>query len=239
MREAIAGIEATSPIHLHAAEQTGEVDEAIAAFGARPIDYLLSQFPVDRRWCFVHATHMDATETLSLARSGAVAGLCPTTEANLGDGIFPLPDYLAAGGRIAIGGDSHIAVDPAEELKALEYSQRLLHRRRNVAASAEVPHTAERLWGETARHGAQVLGLNAGEIAAGKRADLVVVDTDHVSLVGREGAQALGSYVFVAGRSAVRDVMVGGRWAIENRKHPNDASVIDGYRAAGRRILDG
>jgi formimidoylglutamate deiminase len=237
MREAIASVEAGSPIHLHAAEQTGEVDEAVAAFGARPIAYLLSQFAVDRRWCFVHATHMDAEETRALAKSGAAAGLCPTTEANLGDGIFPLTEFLAAQGRIAIGGDSHIAVDPAEELKALEYSQRLAHRRRNVAASAAVPNTAARLWAEAARNGAQVLGLNAGEIAVGKRADLVVIDTGYVSLAGRDGPQALDSYVFVAGKSAVRDVMVTGEWIVQHSRHRGDMVATTSYIDIVRRIL--
>jgi formimidoylglutamate deiminase len=239
MREAIAGVEASSPIHLHAAEQPGEVDEALAAFGKRPIDYLLSTFAVDRRWCFVHATHMDGNETRALAQSGAVAGLCPTTEGNLGDGIFPLPDYLAAGGHFAIGGDSHIAVDPAEELKMLEYSQRLLHRRRNVGASTAAPHTAARLWTEAARSGARALGLNAGEIAVGQRADLVVVDTEHVSLAGRDGAQAMDSYVFVAGSDAVRDVMIGGRWVVSDRRHALEGAADQAYREATYRILRG
>ncbi|MBP6014577.1 MAG: formimidoylglutamate deiminase [Alphaproteobacteria bacterium] len=237
MREAIAGVEKDAPIHLHTAEQTGEVDEAIARFKTRPIDYLLTQFPVDRRWCFVHATHMNTRETRALAESGAVAGLCPTTEANLGDGIFRLTEFLAAGGRIAIGGDSHIAVDPAEELKALEYSQRLLHRRRNVSASTREPHTAARLWAEAACNGAEVLGLNAGEIAAGRRADLVVVDTGHVSLTGRDGAQALDSYVFVTGRRAVRDVMVAGAWMVKDRHHAGEEAAAAGYREAVLRIL--
>jgi formimidoylglutamate deiminase len=239
MHEAIAGVEAASPIHLHAAEQPGEVDEALAAYGKRPVDYLLSTFAVDGRWCFVHATHMDERETRALAASGAVAGLCPTTEGNLGDGIFPLPGFLDAGGRIAIGGDSHITVDPAEELKALEYSQRLLHRRRNVAASTGAPHTAARLWSAAASSGAEVLGLNAGEIAVGKRADLVVVDTDHVSLCGRDGAQALDSYVFVAGRGAVRDVMVGGRFVVSNHRHAAEDGAQRAYRDASLRILRG
>ncbi len=232
MREAIAGVDAASPVHIHAAEQIGEVEESLAAFGARPVAYLLKEFGAGPRWCLVHSTHLSDEETLALAKSGAVAGLCPTTEGNLGDGIFPLPAYLAAGGRIAIGGDSHIGVDPAEELKVLEYSQRLLHRRRNVAASAAQPHTAARLWTEAARHGAQALGLNAGEIAAGKRADLAVIDTQHVSLAGREGAQALDSYVFVAGKSAVRDVMAGGRWVVRDRHHALEADAERAYRAA-------
>jgi formimidoylglutamate deiminase len=239
MRAAIEGVDTETPIHLHAAEQTGEIDEALAAFKRRPIDYLLSEFPVDRRWCFVHATHMNTRETRALAESGAVAGLCPTTEANLGDGIFPLAEFLNAGGRVAIGGDSHIAVDPAEELKALEYSQRLLHRRRNVSASASVPHTAARLWGEAARNGAQVLGLDAGEIAVGKRADLVIVDTNHVSLAGRDGAQALASYVFVTGRRAVRDVMVAGAWQVKDRHHAQEDAAASAYRSTALQVLAG
>ena len=237
MREAIAGVDAAAPLHVHAAEQTGEVEESVQAFGARPVEYLLKELNVDRRWCLVHATHLSPDETQSLAKSGAVAGLCPTTEGNLGDGIFPLPDHLAAGGHIAIGGDSHIAVDPAEELRMLEYSQRLALRRRNVAASAERPHTAARLWAEAARSGAQALGLNAGTIEVGRRADLAVVDAGHVSLAGREGVQVLDTYVFVAGKEAVRDVMVGGAWVVNNRRHAGEDTATANYRRAVQAIL--
>jgi len=239
MHEAIAGVEATSPIHIHAAEQPGEVDEALSAYGKRPVDYLLSTFEVNRRWCFVHATHMNEPETRALAASGAVAGLCPTTEGNLGDGIFPLPGFLDAGGRIAIGGDSHVSVDPAEELKALEYSQRLLHRRRNVAASAAMPHTAARLWSAAALDGARALGLTGGEIAPGQCADLVVIDRDHVSLAGRDAAAALGSYVFVAGKSAVRDVMAGGRWVVTNGRHAGEEAAGHAWRETMARVMAG
>jgi len=237
MRDVIAGVEASSPIHVHAAEQTGEVDECVQFLGARPVEYLLGSFGVDQRWCLVHSTHMTEEETKGLAASGVVACLCPTTEANLGDGIFPLPAYLAAGGRIAIGGDSHVTVDPADELKALEYSQRLQHRRRNVAASAETPHTAARLWADAARNGAHALGLAAGEISAGKRADFVVIDTGHVSLAARDGAQALDSYVFVAGSDAVRDVFVGGMKVVENRQHKQEERAREDYRRAVKLIL--
>jgi len=239
MSEAIGAVEASSPIHIHAAEQTDEVEECVRFLGTRPVEFLLSHFAVDRRWCLVHSTHLTAEETRGLAQSGAIAGLCPTTEGNLGDGIFPLPDYLAAGGQLAIGGDSHIAVDPAEELKMLEYSQRLLHRRRNVGASAAVPHTAARLWADAARSGAQALGLNAGAIEAGRRADLVVVDTDHVSLAGRDGAQALDTYGFVAGKSAVRDVMVAGTWIVKEQRHGGEDRAIEAYRESVQRLLSG
>ena len=237
MREAVAGVEAGSPLHIHAAEQTGEIDEALASLKARPVEWLLREMRADQRWCFVHSTHVDEAETAALAKSGVVAGLCPTTEGNLGDGIFPLDAYLGAGGRLAIGGDSHVSVDPAEELKAMEYSQRLTLRRRNVSASAREPHTAARLWSLAASGGAQALGLGAGAIAPGARADLVVIDTDHISLAGREGAAALDSYVFVAGKSAVRDVMVGGTWVVGDGRHALEAAATDAYRAAVTRIL--
>ncbi len=237
IRDAIAGVEATTPIHIHAAEQTGEVEETVAQLNARPVEYLLDTFGVDRRWCLVHSTHLSSGEIARLAQSGAVAGLCPNTEANLGDGIFPLESFLASNGRLAIGGDSHIGVDPAEELKAMEYSQRLALRRRNVAASAPQPHTAARLWSLAASGGAQALGLGAGAIAPGARADLVVIDTDHISLASRDGEQALDSYVFVAGKGAVRDVMVGGEWAVKNGHHWQEDAAAKDYRAAVTRIL--
>lgn len=236
MHEAIAGIEPSSPVHIHAAEQIGEVDESLAAYGVRPVEYLLEEFGADRRWCLVHSTHLNEAEVRGLAQSGAVAGLCPSTEGNLGDGVFPLPGFLDAGGSIAIGGDSHVCVDPAEELRMLEYSQRLQHRRRNVAASARAPHTAARLWALAARGGAQALGLNAGEIAVGKRADLVVLDTGHVSLAARDGVQSLDSHVFVAGKSAVKDVMVGGAWVVQDGRHRQDDAATGAYRAIVRRL---
>ena len=238
MREAINGVEPSAPIHIHAAEQAGEVDETVAELKARPIEYLLQEFGADRRWCLVHSTHLNAGEVAALAQSGAVAGLCPTTEGNLGDGIFPLEPYLAAGGRLAIGGDSHICVDPAEELRAMEYAQRLTLRRRNVSASAREPHTAARLWSLAAAGGAQALDLGAGAIVAGARADLAVIDTDHISLAGRNARQALDTYIFVAGKSAMRDVMAGGTWVVKDQRHSLQDAAAKDYRAAVQRILN-
>ena len=237
MREAVQGVEAGSPLHIHAAEQTGEIDEALTTLKARPVAWLLREMHADQRWCLVHSTHIDEAEVAGLAKSGAVAGLCPTTEGNLGDGIFPLDAYLSAGGRLAIGGDSHVAVDPAEELKAMEYSQRLTLRRRNVAASSGEPHTAARLWSLAASGGAQALGLGGGALVAGARADLVVIDKDHISLAGREGAALLDSYVFVAGKSAVRDVMVGGTWVIGDGRHALEDEATEAYREAVTKML--
>lgn len=235
LRETLAAWPRAEPVHIHAAEQVREVEDCVAAFGRRPVEFLL-ELGLDRRWCLVHATHLTEGEIAGLARSGAVAGLCPLTEANLGDGVFPLAPYLGAGGRIAIGGDSHVSTDPAEELRQLEYAQRLVHLRRNVAASVRTPHTGVRLWAEAARGGADALGLDSGELRAGARADLVVLDPDHVSLAGREGEFLVDSYVFVAGGEAVRDVMVAGEWIVKNRVHPREDELREACLGAVRRL---
>src|SRR5690348_1390592 len=142
------------PIHIHVAEQIGEVQDCLQIRNARPVEWLLDHAPVDARWCLVHATHLTENETRRLAASGAVAGLCPTTEANLGDGLFPLKAYLDAGGVIGIGSDSHISVSPVEELRWLEYGQRLVTRRRNIAASDSSDSVGETLWGDALFGGA-------------------------------------------------------------------------------------
>jgi formimidoylglutamate deiminase len=178
LKELVGALPKGAPIHIHAAEQVREVEECVVALGKRPVEWLLQTFKVDARWCLVHATHMTPDETQALARSGATAGLCPTTEANLGDGVFPLLAYRAAGGRYGIGGDSHVSRDPAEELRLLEYAQRLLARKRNLVAGTRSPAVGTTLWLEAAAGGA-ALGRNMGAIAPGMRADLVVLDEDH------------------------------------------------------------
>ncbi|MGH8211664.1 MAG: formimidoylglutamate deiminase, partial [Rhodanobacteraceae bacterium] len=161
-------------IHIHIAEQTGEVEECLALRGARPVRWLFDHADVDARWCLVHATHLDKGEIASIAKSGAVAGLCPTTEANLGDGLFPLRPYLDAGGALGIGSDSHISVSPVEELRWLEYGQRLTTRSRNVAAFGPEASVGETLWGAASQGGAQASGIEPFGPAA--RADLLVLD---------------------------------------------------------------
>jgi formimidoylglutamate deiminase len=232
IRDAVSGIGVEAPLHIHVAEQIGEIAETIAAYGKRPVQYLLDNFEIGPRWCFVHSTHMDEDETRRFARSGGVAGLCPTTEGNLGDGIFPLTSFLEAEGKIAIGGDSHVGVDPAEELRMMDYVQRLALRRRNVSATLKQPHTAARLWSASSRGGAQALALGAGEIVEGARADLIVFDPAHPSFAGRDPVQTLDTYVFVAGRDAVRDVMVGGNWVIKNHHHALEEQAAVGWRKA-------
>jgi formimidoylglutamate deiminase len=221
----------TGPVHVHAAEQTKEVEECVAALGRRPVEWLLENFRVDGRWCLVHATHMTSQETAALAKSGATAGLCPTTEANLGDGLFPLTPYRAAGGRYGIGGDSHVSRDPAEELRLLEYAQRLAARRRNIVAAEKTPAVGTTLWLEAAA-GAKALGRRMGTIAPGMRADLVVLDAEHPDLAGRSGDAIANALIFSGGTRMVRDVMVGGAWKIRQGKHPLENEAAAGYKRA-------
>jgi formimidoylglutamate deiminase len=224
------------PVHIHAAEQTKEVEECLAARGKRPVEWLLSEMKVDRRWCMVHATHMTPEETKGLAASGAVAGLCPTTEGNLGDGIFPMVAYREAGGRWGIGGDSHVSRDPAEELRMVEYVQRLAYRKRNIVAGAS-PSVGTTLWLEAAAGGAQALGRAMGAIAPGKRADLVVLDGRHPDIEERGGDAIANAAVFSGSRGLVRDVIVAGRWAIRDRRHAHAEAAEEAYRGAVRKLL--
>ncbi len=197
------------PVHIHIAGQTGEVDACIDATGARPVRHLLDRQPVNDSWCLVHATHMDAGEIRDLAASGAVAGLCPMTEASLGDGLFPAVDYLAAGGRFGIGSDSHIRIDLAEELRLLEYGQRLTRRERNVLCAPGVS-TGRHLFDAACEGGAQAIGQATGRIAVGQRADLVELDESHPVLAGRSGDALIDSWLFAGDARQVRSVHVGG-----------------------------
>ena len=222
----------TAPVHLHIAEQAQEVIDCLTWSGARPVDWLLDHQPVDGRWCLVHATHLTERETAALAATDAVVGLCPTTEANLGDGIFPALEFLAAGGRFGIGSDSHVSVSPVEELRLLEYGQRLVHQRRALLAEREGESVGERLYRQAARDGAQALGREAGTLAVGRHADLLVLDPDTASLVGRPASQALDAMIFSPGESPVRDVMVAGQWRVRDRTHVHEPEIFADFRAA-------
>jgi formimidoylglutamate deiminase len=203
------------PIHLHVAEQRREVETVRAALGATPVAWLLAQHDIGPRWCFVHATHIDASERTALARSGAVAGLCPTTEANLGDGIFPLAAYLEAGGAFGIGSDSNVSIAPPQELRWLEYVQRLVEERRIVAARPG-ESCGERLYAGAAAGGAQACGLRAGSIAVGARADLVVLDLQRPAFARATPDELLDRYLFADDGAVPRDVMVAGRWRVRD-----------------------
>jgi formimidoylglutamate deiminase len=223
---------ANRPIHIHIAEQTAEVDECVAVHGARPVDWLLDNAPVDARWCLVHATHMSAGETRRLADSGAVAGVCPTTEANLGDGLFPLQAFREAGGVIGIGSDSHISVSPVEELRWLEYGQRLTTRRRAIAVSESSASVGENLWGDALFGGARASGANVGTFESGARADLIVLDDAVPLLAGRDAGNALDTFLFAGNTNLVRDVVVNGAWVVRDYRHRDEERIAQAYRAA-------
>ncbi len=227
--EVLAALPPERPVHIHIAEQQAEVEQCIAATGMRPVRYLMEQFTLDQRWCLVHATHLDAGETAALAASGAIAGLCPTTEANLGDGLFPLEPFLAGGGRFGIGSDSHISQSPVEELRWLEYGQRLQHQRRNVAASKDQRRVGDFLWQGALAGGALASGRAVGALAPGKRADLLVLDSDHPNLAGIDADDVLGTFVFCGNDNLVKDVMVGGRWVVRERQHVAQAAIAQRY----------
>ncbi len=225
------------PVHIHVAEQIGEVQDCLAMRNARPVEWLLDNAPVDARWCLVHATHLDETEVRRLAASGAVAGLCPTTEANLGDGLFPLVPFLDAGGAIGIGSDSHISVSPVEELRWLEYGQRLVTRHRNVAATAASPGTGETLLRHTLGGGALASGCAIGALAAGRRADLVVLDEAAPLLAGRDARSAIDTWLFAGNANLVRDAMVGGEWVVQGGRHRDEERIAARYRAVVEKLM--
>ena len=199
-----------APVHIHVAEQKREVDECIKWCGHAPVEWLMNEYPVAEDWCLVHATQATPTELEAIVSGGATVALCPTTEANLGDGLFALADYLAAGGRWSIGSDSHVCVDPFEELRWLEYGQRLETGRRNLSASEAQLHTGARLWGDALRNSEPVLGRKVGALSPGYRADLMVIDPGVPRLAGRSGDQLLDGLIFAGRGDEVQHVMVGG-----------------------------
>jgi formiminoglutamate deiminase len=218
------------PVHIHVAEQTKEVEDCLAWSGRRPVEWLLDHAQVDSRWCLVHATHMTPQETAMLAKTGAVAGLCPITEANLGDGIFPAEEFLAAGGRFGVGSDSNVLIDAAEELRLLEYGQRLSRRSRNLFAAREGASTGAALFRAALAGGMQAL-------AAGESADLVSLDHDHPALTGRTGDALLDGWIFAARGGAVDCVWRNGRKLVRRGVHRGRDAIVERYRAALARLM--
>lgn len=235
---ALHAMDAGAPVHIHIAEQQKEVDDCLATYGVRPVQWLLDHAPVDQRWCLVHATHMDWDERRRLAASGAVAGICPTTEANLGDGVFEAAPYLAQQGWWGIGSDSHASVSAAEELRTFEYGQRLGLQRRNVLASATHPQVADRLWLEAVAGGARAAARPVSGLAVGQRADFLVLDGQHPTLAGLDGAQALSTYVFAShGHETLAEVRTGGTCRVQHGAHPQQADAGRLFAEARARLL--
>ncbi|MEZ5837470.1 MAG: formimidoylglutamate deiminase [Geminicoccaceae bacterium] len=231
----LAIMEPDAPFHMHLAEQTAEVEEIEAAWGARPVEWLLDHAEVDGRWCLIHCTQMLPPETEGLARTGAVAGLCPITESSLGDGIFDGVRWLDHGGRFGIGSDSNIRIALAEELRTLEYSQRLRDRSRAVLATRE-RSTGRRLFEDAVRGAARAAGRGRGVIAVGQWADLLALDTGHVDLEGREGDGLIDAWIFAGDDRMVSDVWSAGRHLVHEGRHIRRDAIVRRYRAVMREL---
>ena len=225
------------PIHIHVAEQVREVSDCEAWSGQRPVAWLLDHADVDAHWCLVHATHVDEAETARIVASGAVVGLCPITEANLGDGVFPAARFLGAGGRFGLGTDSNVLIDAGQELRALEYGQRLTRRSRNVLAREDRPSVGGSLLAGALMGGAQALGVEAAGFSVGAPLDAVSLDANHLSLIGRRGDALLDGWIFGARGEAINAVWRAGRKVVSRGRHVEKAAISERYRAVLRRLL--
>lgn len=224
-----------APVHIHVAEQTIEVDDVIEAYGTRPVQWLLDNNPVDSRWCLIHATHMNESEVSRLAKSGAVVGLCPITESNLGDGIFEATRYLSSGGLIGFGSDSNIRISLSEELRTLEYSQRLRDRTRAVLVDGD-NSVGRNLFEAVSKGGAQAMSRKCGQIAEGQLADLLTLDMDSIHTTGLEGDKLLDAWVFAGDDNLVRDVFSAGRHLVVDGHHRSHASITSKFHATINRL---
>jgi formimidoylglutamate deiminase len=239
-REGLAQVERLlpdAPFHLHLAEQVAEVDEIKAAYGARPVEWLLDNYDVNERWCLIHVTQMNAGETVALAKTGAIAGLCPITESSLGDGIFDGMRYREAGGRFGIGSDSNIRISLSEELRTLEYSQRLSNLGRAMFATPE-KSTGRVLLDQVAASGATAANRDTGVIAVGRQADLLALDMDATDLLGKTGDMLLDSYIFAGSDALVTDVWSAGRQLVKDGVHVRRSEIVSQYRDALKTLME-
>lgn len=227
--EVTAALPAGRPIHIHIAEQMREVNACLAATGKRPVELLFDTQTVDERWCLVHATHLNPHEVASMAASKSIAGICTSTEGNLGDGFFELPDYIAANGRFGIGTDSHASQGVVEEIRWLEYGQRLKMQARNIASVKGQRRVADYLWQQCLLGGAQASGRAVGSLEVGKRADMIIFDDQHPNLQCSAVEDVLSSVVFTGNDNLIRDVFVGGVQVVENGKHRDQANITANY----------
>jgi formimidoylglutamate deiminase len=234
--KAVLAAHTAGPVHIHIAEQPKEVADISAWLGARPVDWLLANAEVTTNWSLIHATHMTADETLKMAKSGAVAGLCPVTEANLGDGPFNGPSYLEAGGAFGVGSDSNVLISLTEELRTLEYSQRLRDVARNVMVVGE-GSVGDTIYTGAAKGGAQALGRGAGEIAVGELADIVAIDGAAPSMCALRQDQILDGLVFAAKDDVVTDVWSAGRHAVQSGRHVKRDDIVAAYKLAMQSLM--
>ncbi|HKX54464.1 MAG TPA: formimidoylglutamate deiminase, partial [Xanthomonadales bacterium] len=224
------------PIHIHIAEQIAEVADCQAAYGAPPVQWLLEQHNVDAHWCLVHATHMNSAETVAALRSEAVIGLCPSTEADLGDGFFAIESWFKAGGRLGIGSDSNLRLAPAEELRMLEFQARLQSGRRNVLVENGLG-CGRSLYQRAVEGGAQAMGQKTGRLEVGFRADLVELDDNHPLLAGRSGDTLLDSWMLAGDQAMIRSVRVAGRQWVKDGQHLAREKLEPAWRRVMQELL--
>ncbi|AZO15149.1 formimidoylglutamate deiminase [Mesorhizobium sp. M2A.F.Ca.ET.043.05.1.1] len=233
----VAAMAPNGPIHIHVAEQVKEVEDCVAWSGKRPVEFLLANAKVDKSWCLIHATHMTEAETIAMARTGAIAGLCPITEANLGDGTFAAPLFVEHGGRFGVGSDSNVLIGLPDELRQLEYSQRLAHRARNVLARPGGSN-GRALFDAALDGGSLALGAGPSRIAAGGAADLVSLDQNHPSLAGKTGDAILDAWIFANG-STIDCVWVHGRKQVSGGRHVKREAVAKRFREVMTALSQG
>ncbi|MBA6225612.1 formimidoylglutamate deiminase [Colwellia sp. MB02u-18] len=232
----VRALDAQAPIHIHIAEQQKEVTDCLVHYGQRPVQWLLNNADLDQHWCLIHATHIDEQERKGIIASQAIAGICPTTEANLGDGIFPTSEFLIDNGTFAIGSDSHISVNPIEELRWLEYAQRLSKQQRALLANSEQKSVGLNLWQKAAAGGAQSTNSNTGALAMGKQADLLVLDDRQLRLFAHDDIHLLDSVIFASQSNPVLDVMVNGHWVIQGAEHVLEQASADSFATLLARL---
>jgi len=225
----VRALDGQAPIHIHIAEQQKEVEDCLAHYGQRPVQWLLDNAELDKHWCLIHATHINEQERQGIIANQAIAGICPTTEANLGDGIFPTEEFLAEKGTFAIGSDSHISVNPIEELRWLEYAQRLNKQQRALLTGKDEKSVGANLWQQAAAGGAQSTNSNTGALAIGKQADLLVLDDSQLRLYAHDDRHLLDSMIFANRENPVLDVMVNGHWTIRDKKHALEQVSADEF----------
>jgi formiminoglutamate deiminase len=235
--EALLAVGVNGPVHIHIAEQVREVEDCLAWSGQRPLQWLFDHAPVDRRWCLIHATHAMPEEIRAIANSGAVAGLCPVTEANLGDGTFNAPDFIGQGGALGVGTDSNVLIGLTEELRQLEYSQRLVLKARNVVSSHEFTSTGRALFDGALRGGSQALGVAAVGLIEGAFADIVSLDAESVVLAGRSGDAILDSWIFGAPRPMVDCVWARGDKVVKDGRHIGRDMIASRFRRTIEGLL--